>query len=70
MIYVVQALAGERLDRIARKLFGAEGAGAVEALYAANPGLAAAGDPVPTGTSIVVPDAVQAPESDQQRQWE
>ncbi len=70
MSYRVTALDGERLDRIARTIFGNEGAGAVEALYAANPSLARMGDPVPAGTLIRIPETVARPADDAQRQWE
>lgn len=45
----------ERLDRIARTLFGSERGGTVEALLAANPGLAGLGFLLPRGTVVVVP---------------
>lgn len=49
---------GERLDRIAKKLMQTERQGTVEAILAANPGLAAlssSGAMVPEGTVIQVP---------------
>lgn len=58
MIYVVEGEAGEdteRLDRIARKLYGSEQGGTVEFLLGANPGLATLGPFVPRGTKIIVP---------------
>lgn len=45
-----------RLDILTRDLLGSEGGGNVEALLAANPGLAAGGAFVPAGTRLVVPD--------------
>lgn len=45
----------ERLDRIARTLFGSERGGTVEALLAANPGLAGLGFLLLRGTVVVVP---------------
>lgn len=58
MIYTV-GYEGERLDRIAKTIFGSELDGAVEALLDANPGLAKLAYPaghVPEGTEILVPD--------------
>lgn len=45
----------ERLDRIARAIFGTERGGTVEALLTANPGLADLGPYLPRGTAITVP---------------
>ena len=61
----------ERLDRIARRLYGTERGGTVEALLAANPGLAAFGPFIPQGTRLVVPSR-PAPQSDPAltRPWE
>ncbi len=49
---------GERLDRIAKRTMQTEGRGTVEAILAANPGLAAAltGLVVAAGTKIRIPD--------------
>lgn len=44
-----------RLDRLTQKLMGKTGDGAVEALLAANPGLARLGAVVPEGTVVEVP---------------
>lgn len=49
-----------RLDRLAKHLMGKTGDGAVEALLAANPGLAAQGPIVAEGTEVDVPE-VPAP---------
>lgn len=45
----------ERLDRIARDLFGSKRGGTVEALLTANPGLADRGFILPRGTVVMVP---------------
>ena len=45
----------ERIDRIARRIYGSEQGGAVEQLWSANPGLAAQGPFVAPGTVIQVP---------------
>lgn len=69
-IYVVRE-DGERLDRIARDLYGSEANGAVEALLAATPGLAALGLQLPRGTVIHVPELPPAkPETTLRRPWE
>lgn len=47
----------ERIDRIARALYGSERGGTVEALWAANAGLAEMGAFIPPRTVIQVPDA-------------
>lgn len=53
----------ERLDRIARAVYGTEQGGTVEALLDRNPGLAAivaaSGGFVPAGREIVVPEIVE-----------
>jgi phage tail protein X len=54
MKYVVRE-GGERIDRIARAIYGTELGGTVEALLAANPGLAARGPFVEQGISLTVP---------------
>jgi len=65
------AYGGERLDRIARKLYGTEQGGTVEALLDANCGLAGLGPIVPAGTVIAVPAKVATPPSgDYQLAWE
>ena len=48
----------ERIDRIARRLYGSERGGAVEQLWDANPGLAAQGPFIAPGTLIQVPTRV------------
>ena len=52
----------ERLDRIARALYGSEHGGTVEALHDANPGLAEHGILIPRGTVIKVPAPPPAPD--------
>lgn len=49
---------GERIDRIARAIYGTELGGTVEALLDANPGLAAHGPVMPEGTMIEAPEIV------------
>ena len=55
------AYGGERLDRIAKKLYGSEQTGTVEALLLANPGLADHGAIISEGTLINVPLKVETP---------
>lgn len=45
-----------RLDQLVDVLMGTAAQGAVEAVIAANPGIAALGPVVPAGTRITVPD--------------
>ena len=64
--------APERLDRIAKALYGSERDGTVEALLMANAGLAALIGPstiVPAGTELVVPDTVAAAAPAITRPW-
>lgn len=68
--YTVRLPDGERLDRIAKALFGSERDGATETLLDANPGLAGLGPVIPAGTVIAVPDEVTAPADATQRIWE
>lgn len=51
---------GLRLDELAARATGSEQGGIVEAILAANPGLAALGPVLPLGTVVVVPDVVPA----------
>ena len=61
----------ERLDRIARKLYGSERNGTVPLLLAANPGLASGGPLLPRGRTIVVPPRpTPAPDAAFVRPWE
>lgn len=65
----------ERVDRLARRLYGNERGGALERLLAANPGLAAlaAGNAgsLPRGTVVVVPaPAPTAPDPAYVRPWQ
>jgi phage tail protein X len=64
------AAGGERLDRIAKAIYGTENNGAVEALLDANPGLAALGGTIPEGTVIAVPGEVAAPDAGYVLAWE
>tara|TARA_R110002020_G_scaffold15555_32_gene55408 strand:- start:19135 stop:19347 length:213 start_codon:yes stop_codon:yes gene_type:complete len=60
----------ERLDRLARAIYGSEAGGTVERLLDANPGLAALGPIVPAGTVLVVPEEVAASPSVVVRPWD
>ena len=65
----------ERIDRLARRLYGSERGGTLEALLAANPGLAALalrnGCFLPRGTMIAVPlPTAPAPNPALTRPWE
>lgn len=69
--YTVTALEGERLDRIARQVYGTERGGTVEGLLAANPGLAAHGTIIPAGTVIETPaELATRPAATYQLAWE
>ena len=59
----------ERIDRIAKRLYGSEGNGAVELLYASNPGLAAQGAFIAAGTVLTVPDPPAAKALSVQLPW-
>ena len=64
---------GERLDRLAKRLMQTERDGAVEALLAANPGLAGViiDSMVPADTVVIVPeDFVPAPAASFTLAWE
>lgn len=54
MSYVVE-VDEQRLDRVAEAIYGTETGGTVEALLAANPGLAALGLFLPRRTIVQVP---------------
>ena len=60
----------ERLDRLAKRLYGTEQGGTVEALLDANPGLAALSPFVPGGTTLMVPEVDTTPPDDLLRPWE
>lgn len=60
----------ERLDRLARRIYGTEQGGTVEALLAANPGLADAGLTVPGGTIVETPEVDLTPPDDAVKPWE
>lgn len=60
MVTYTVAAGGERIDRVAKAIYGSERNGTVEALLAANPGLAVYGVMLPAGTAIDVPLAVDA----------
>ncbi|MEZ5782051.1 MAG: tail protein X [Rhizobiaceae bacterium] len=69
--YTVTALGGERLDRIARKIYGTEKNGTVEGLLTANPGLAALGTIIAPGTVIRTPAKLAVkPATTYQLAWE
>lgn len=59
-----------RLDILVADLLGKTGDGAVEAVLAANPGLAALGPVIPLGTDIVVPELPAATATVGVRLWE
>lgn len=68
--YVV-GYGGERLDRIARKVYGTEKGGTVEVLLDANPGLSMCWPVVPEGRVIKVPVQVSTtPSNEYQLAWE
>jgi phage tail protein X len=48
--------AGETLDALCWRLLGSTAA--FDAVYAANPGIAALGAVLPTGTAVAIPDAL------------
>ena len=62
----------ERLDRIAKAVMGAETGGGIEALLAANPGLASNGPFAPYGTKVAAGDATPSLDvgSSLTRPWE
>ena len=59
-----------RLDRLTKHLMGKTGDGAVEALLAANPGLAAQGPIVAEGTEVEVPDVPTSTAAGFVRAWD
>lgn len=59
-----------RLDLLVAELMGTTADGAVEALLAANPGLAAVGPFVPAGREIVVPEMPATETTGYPRVWE
>lgn len=62
---------GERIDRLAKRLYGSEQGGTVEALLSANPGLAQDGPELPAGRPIEVPaEVVNTRPSPYQLGWE
>jgi len=55
---------GERVDQLAKRIYGREANGLVEALLSANPGLAATAQLIPAGTRVrapALPDETQSP---------
>ena len=61
----------ERVDRIARKLYGTEREGNLELLLAANPGIAGRGPYLPRGTQLDVPaKPAPRPSVTYQRPWD
>ncbi|QRE76140.1 tail protein X [Methylobacterium aquaticum] len=70
MVYEVQT-DRERIDRIAGRLYGTATGGTVEALLAANPGLAAEGAYLVRGRKIRVPaKPATTPDPALTRPWE
>lgn len=59
MATIYTTMQGEMIDAICRRTYGDESR-YVEAVLEANPGLAALGTPLPTGTKITLPDLVAA----------
>lgn len=55
MARTVTAEAGETLDALCWRALGTTAP--LETIYAANPGLAALGRILPTGTAVLIPDA-------------
>jgi phage tail protein X len=68
MVYVVTR--ETRLDVLVADLMGTASDGAVEAVLAANPGLAAVGPTIPIGREIIVPDPPMAERTSSTRVWE
>jgi phage tail protein X len=60
----------ERIDRLAKRLYGTERKGTVEALLNANQGLAEQGLNISGGTKITVPDVKLTEPSTILRPWE
>ncbi|WP_322997537.1 tail protein X [Castellaniella sp.] len=60
---------GEMADIICRRTYGDE-SGYVEAVLAANPGLAAKGPILPMGTSVVLPDIVTSTDVPVVKLWD
>lgn len=60
---------GEMADIICRRTYGDE-SGYVEAVLAANPGLAAKGPVLPMGTSVVLPDIEVSTETRVIKLWD
>lgn len=56
----VEAFQGETLDALVWRATGS-GAGALEAVLEANPGVAARGRALPAGTVVIIPDAAEEP---------
>lgn len=52
----------EMVDIICRRTYGDE-SGFVEQVFSVNPGLAAKGTPLPTGTEMLLPDLPRAAET-------
>lgn len=56
MIITIESARGDNLDELIAAHYGADSmSAALDATLAANPGLAALGDPLPEGTRIVLP---------------
>lgn len=64
MAQVYTTVQGQTVDMVCRKVYGDE-SGYVEAVLAANPGLASKGIVLPILTKIFLPDLEITPEADQ-----
>ncbi|PMN73142.1 tail protein X [Enterovibrio norvegicus] len=60
---------GDMLDAVCHQYYGAR-TGAMEAVLAANPGLAKVGAILPPGTVILLPDLGPAPRDNQVSLWD
>lgn len=61
---------GERIDRLAKRLYGDEKTGGVEALLDANPGLAEYGSELPGGLNLYAPDITTETQAETIRPWD
>lgn len=66
-VYVTRQ--GDMVDEVCRRVYGRE-AGAAEAVYAANPGLADFGPRLAAGVRITLPDLDPAPAAATVRLWD
>lgn len=60
----------ERIDQLAKRIYGTELNGTVEALLATNTGLASYGLFIPGGLSVIVPDVDLTPADTAVKPWE